>query len=85
MNTAAVISWLSHWPVLWVPLSLTYAGLIGTMALTAVFAATPARRKAALEVLRLLLPGRRRSLAEQLPARKSRRRRDPSAIEPPNP
>ncbi len=60
MNTAAAIAWLGHWPVLWVPLSLAYAGLVGTVALTAVFSGVPARRKAAVEVL-LLLPGRRSS------------------------
>jgi hypothetical protein len=80
MNTAAVISWLSHWPMLWVPLSLAYVGLVGTMALTAVFSSLPARRKAAVEVLRLLLPGRRPSghPPERLPRPAGRPRQPPN-------
>ena len=58
MNSAAVIPWFTRWLMVWGPLSLVYAGLITMMALTAVFSARPARRKAAAEVLRLLLPGR---------------------------
>ena len=81
MNTTAVIAWLSHWPVLWVPLSLAYAGLVGTVALTAVFSGIPARRKAAVEVLRLLVPGRRSSgpPPERLPRPAGR------SQQPPNP
>lgn len=37
-------------------LALVYAFLIATVALTAVFSSKPARRKAAKEVLALLLP-----------------------------
>jgi hypothetical protein len=84
MDPAAVISWLSRWPVVGIPLALGYAGLVGTMALTAVFSSKPARRKAAVEVLRLLLPGRRSNSADH-PVRRSPRRRDPAPIKPPNP
>jgi hypothetical protein len=38
----------------------SYSALVITMALTAVFSSKPSRRKAALEVLRLLVPWRRR-------------------------
>lgn len=65
-------------------LALIYPCLIAVTAMTAVFSSKPARRKAALEVLRLLLPGRRGQPADQIPARKSRRR-DPPAIRSPNP
>jgi hypothetical protein len=37
-----------------------YSALTTIMALTAVFSSRPHRRKAALEVLHLLIPGRRR-------------------------
>lgn len=40
--------------------AVIYGILIVVMALAAVFSSKPSRRKAALEVLRLLLPGRRR-------------------------
>lgn len=40
--------------------SLGYLLLIAVIALTAVFSSRPTRRKAAFDVLRLLLPGRRR-------------------------
>jgi hypothetical protein len=40
--------------------ALAYCTLITVVALAAVFSSKPSRRKAALEVLRLLLPGRRR-------------------------
>jgi hypothetical protein len=36
-----------------------YTALVTTMAVTAVFSSKPDRREAALNVLRLLLPGRR--------------------------
>jgi hypothetical protein len=59
----------------------TYVCLIAVIALTAVFSSKPARRKAALEVLRLLLPGRK---PNPFPSA-TRRRREPPAIDPPNP
>lgn len=60
------------------PVVFIYAGLITTIALTAVFSSRPTRRKAALEVLRLLLPGRNRSGNQrQIKDRTTRRRRDP--------
>jgi hypothetical protein len=46
-------------PLVLALLPLIYAFLVVTMALTAVFSSKPARRKAALEVLGLILPGRR--------------------------
>ena len=65
------------------PLPFIYSGLITTLALTAVFPSKPARRKAAREVLRLLLPGRSSAPASTAHARIAHRRREPPAIEPP--
>lgn len=66
-------------------LAAIYACLIAVIALTAVFTSRPARRKAALEVLELLLPGRRRTHAASQQPRQLRRRRDPPGLPPPNP
>lgn len=58
--------------------ALIYCTLITTVALAAVFSSKPSRRKAALKVLRLLLPGRRRpsiSDSARLHARKPTRPR----------
>jgi hypothetical protein len=41
------------------PVAIGYFVLISLLALTAVFSSKPHRRKAALEVLRILVPGRR--------------------------
>lgn len=80
MNSTAIIPWLTRWLMVWASLSLVYAGLITMMALTAVFSARPARRKAAAEILRLLLPGRRlsRPPVEHLPNRPAHPRRSPN-------
>ncbi len=66
--------------------AVIYACLIAVIALTAVFSSRPARRKAALEVLRLLLPGRRNIRAVGLwpPGHRTDRRRDPPGLPPPN-
>jgi hypothetical protein len=66
-------------------LAAIYACLIAVIALTAVFTSKPARRKAALEVLELLRPGRRRTRAVGQQPRQPRRRRDPPGLPPPNP
>ncbi len=65
---------------------LIYAGpmtlrglLIILLALTAVFSSKPARRKAAAEVLCLLLPGRRSGAAHRDPPDR------PARLRPPNP
>jgi hypothetical protein len=65
------------------PLGLIYACLITTMALTAVFSSKPARRQAALEVLRLLLPGRRDGATTRARARNRAIRRRPDPPDPP--
>ncbi len=69
------------------PLALIYACLITTMAMTAVFSSKPTRRRAALEVLELLLPGRWDRKRDRTPGRGRtiRRRRDPPTLPPPNP
>ena len=54
-----------------------YTCLIAVIALTAVFTSKPARRNAALDVLELLLPGRRRSHAPGRQPRRPRRSKDP--------
>jgi hypothetical protein len=66
--------------------AVIYACLIAVIALTAVFSSRPARRKAALEVLRLLLPGRRniRAVDRWPPAHRAARRPDPPGLPPPN-
>lgn len=46
------------------PAVLIYLGLIAIVALTGVFTSKPARRRAALDVLHLLLPGRSRDQAQ---------------------
>jgi hypothetical protein len=66
-------------------LAMIYPCLIAVIALTAVFTSRPARRKAALEVLALLLPGRRRTHTIVQQPRQPRRRRDPPDLPPPNP
>lgn len=66
-------------------LAAIYACLIAVIALTAVFASRPARRKAALDVLELLLPGRRRTHTIGQQPGQPRRRRDPPSLPPPNP
>jgi hypothetical protein len=65
---------------------LIYAGLVTLLALltillalTAVFSAKPTRRKAAAEILRLLLPGRRPGFAHLDSPDK------PARPQPPNP
>jgi hypothetical protein len=57
---AELQSLFSHDLAILIP-TVAYACLITMMALTAVFAGSPIRRDAALEVLRLLLRGRRNS------------------------
>jgi hypothetical protein len=59
-------------------MAVIYTCLIVVVALTAVFTSRPARRKAALEVLELLLPGRRRTHATGRRTRATRRRDPPS-------
>jgi hypothetical protein len=68
-----------------VALATIYACLITVIALTAVFTSKPARRKAALDVLKLLLPGRRRTHTVGQQPGQPRRRRDPPSLPPPNP
>ena len=53
---------------------LIYCTLITVVALTAVFSSKPSRRKAALEVLRLLLPGRHRPPPGGVPGQTSQQR-----------
>lgn len=62
------------------PLVIGYFLLIALLAVTAVFSAKPHRRKAAQDVLRILVPGRR-----QGPERRSRaaRQRTPPQLDPP--
>ena len=66
--------------------AVLYMGLVIVIALTAVFTSKPVRRKAALEVLQLLLPGRRHHAVGSRPHLRVGRRRDlldrPRAPEP---
>ncbi len=62
----------SHDPAVLVP-AAAYACLVTVIALTAVFTSKPARRKAALEVLRLLLPGRGNNPPGSQPRQRIRR------------
>lgn len=85
MNTAAILQWLTRGLTICAPIPLIYAGLITTMALSTVFSSKPTRRKAALEVLQLLLPGRENNTIGSPRRRRTRRRRDPPDAPPANP
>jgi hypothetical protein len=85
MNSAAILLWLTRGLLICAPIPLIYAGLITTMALTAVFSSKPARRRAATEILRLLLAGRGNNTIGSQSRRRIPRRRDPPQIDPLNP
>lgn len=85
MNTAAIFHWLTRELTIGAPIPLIYAGLITTMALTTVFSSKPSRRKAALEALQLLLPGRENNTVGGSRRRRTRHRRDPPDAPPANP
>ena len=70
------------------PVGISYFALISVLALTAVFSGKPHRRKAALDVLRILVPGGRqgadsRKQATRRPARDEIDQRDDRSP-PPN-
>jgi hypothetical protein len=67
------------------PAALGYVLLITTVALTAVFSAKLHRRKAAIEVLRVLVPGRRnlQERPDHRPTRRPRQRPDSQDRSPP--
>lgn len=76
---------LNHLPLIG-PVALAYFSLITVVALAAVFSSKPSRRKAALQVLTLLLPGRRGRIESGSPSRRvTRSRRRRRSLPPPNP